>query len=216
MMSYSISEAFENLSINNDQQIAAIRIQSIVRMHLINKLILIPSSKYQTKNWRKLQQWYSTGKSNECEKYQIQLIEQISHQRLAKTPIRINMLDNKFVNIRNPLQHINGFEYTENFDGIQKINDCTLYYNLKFVCDIGGAQTRSLREVYHFIKAQRTIVLNSTKKYFINILDGDTSHKHMDKYLNLFTDIPTDIKKYLFIGDMAQFQKFWLYHFESI
>lgn len=48
----------------------------------------------------------------------------------------------------------NGYEWTENFDGLIMKNFSKYYFNLKFVCDVGGAQTRTLREVYHFIKHQ--------------------------------------------------------------
>lgn len=40
-------------------------------------LICIPSSSFQTKEWRKSQIWYQNGKHNECEIYQIILIEKI-------------------------------------------------------------------------------------------------------------------------------------------
>ena len=41
-----------------------ITIQKYVRKYLIQKHILIPSSFYQTKNWRKNRKWYNNGKSN--------------------------------------------------------------------------------------------------------------------------------------------------------
>lgn len=48
----------------------AIIIQKHIRGFLIRNKVLIPSSYYQTKQWRKNQLWYKTGKSNECEIYQ--------------------------------------------------------------------------------------------------------------------------------------------------
>jgi hypothetical protein len=44
-----------------------------------------------------------------------------------------------------------GYEYSENFDGLILKNNNKFYFNLKFVCGNGGAQTRTLREIYHFI-----------------------------------------------------------------
>ena len=41
-----------------------------------------------------------------------------------------------------------------NFDAIAKKDNSIFYFNLKFICGAGGAQTRSLREVYHFIRCQ--------------------------------------------------------------
>ena len=45
-------------------------------------------------------------------------------------------------------------EWSENFDGKIINRSNIFYFNLKFVCDCGGSQTRTLREVYHFIKYQ--------------------------------------------------------------
>ena len=78
------------------------------------------------------------------------------------------------------------------------------YFNLKFVCDTGGMQTRTLREVYHFIKYQINYLIKTECKniYFINILDGDTSFHNYSKYDN-------NIQKFIFIGSMCDFQKFY-------
>ena len=81
------------------------------------------------------------------------------------------------------------------------------------ICSSGGAQTRSLREVYHFIKYQLEYLLKQKKnsnKYFINILDGNESYKrkHNFKYL-------TNLPKYkficnrIFIGDIKSFNKWY-------
>ena len=172
-------------------------------------------SKDQTKNWRKSQQWYKGGKSNECELYQRGLIEQITKEKCIKTRLRINFETNKLIEIKNVLNIDNGFDLTEDFDGIQKINNNTYLYNLKFVCDAGGAQTRTLREVYHFIKAQLEylidININTTERmYFINIIDGDESSKHMHKFLYLLNlDKYKNIKNYMFIGDMYDFNQWF-------
>ena len=187
-----------------------VKIQSWIRMKLINRKLLIPSSKYQTKVWRKTRDWYSNGKSNECECYQIKMVERITKLNLIRTSDRIHMESLSIINKKYPLKDIDGFEYTENFDGVQHIGKCKVYYNLKFVCDAGGAQTRSLREVYHFLKCQLKVLLTSNNIYFINILDGDTSYKSMNKYLHLI-DSPeySAIKKNIFIGDLAMFQSWW-------
>ena len=75
---------------NNHKNIKQILIiQKYVRGYLTRKHILIPSSFYQTKKWRKNRKWYTNGKSNECEKYQINLIEKIIKLKLMKTDDRI-------------------------------------------------------------------------------------------------------------------------------
>lgn len=172
---------FADIDLNNHTK-EIIIIQTVIRMFLTKKRILIPNSLYQTKLWRKNQSWYKTGKSNECEKYQINIIEQISNLKLEKTNFRLNKYTNQLIDIRCPNMLDNGFDYTENFDGYQLLRDKKIFYNLKFVCDSGGSQTRSLREVYHFIECQLKFMLENENYIFINILDGDTSYKNMNKY----------------------------------
>lgn len=85
-----------------------------------------------------------------------------------------------------------GYEWTENFDGLIIINNNKYYFNLKFVCD---------REVYHFIKYQieHLITFNITDTYFINILDG--FHFLINKEKN------KKILNYIFIGSLSDYQK---------
>jgi len=56
-----------------------------------------------------------------------------------KTNIRLNLDTLELKRITRPLNYENGFEWTEDFDGIQIINNKKLYYNFKFICDKGGA-----------------------------------------------------------------------------
>lgn len=110
-----------------------------------------------------------------------------------------------------------GFDWTENFD-LKHFNEKnTVYFNLKFVCSEGGSQTRSMREVYHFMKTQIKYLIDSSKNiYFINILDGDGAHKFMPKFLKLLDEQPKKIKKYVFVGDMLSFKKFYSKTFSKI
>jgi hypothetical protein len=213
---------------NNDNYTKNIKmiiiIQKYIRKYLIIKNILIPSSYYQTKNWRKNRKWYINGKKNECEIYQRNLVSIITKLNCNKTTERINMDLIEIIDNKNPMKEENGFEWTEDFDGKIITNNNILYINFKFICDEGGAQTRSLREVYHFIKYQIKYLIknkcnnenneNLLNLYFINILDGDTSWKHKDKFnylLNKFNDNTyINIKKYIFIGSMYEFQKYWI------
>lgn len=118
---------------------------------------------------------------------------------------------NDRINKRTPYVYNDGFEWSENFDGKIIKNNNTYYFNLKFVCDSGGAQTRILREVYHFIKYQMKYLLKykSANIYFINILDGNTSYNNIDKYKYLY-DKPKykNIIKYIFIGDLYSFRTY--------
>jgi hypothetical protein len=189
---------------------AIILIQKYTRGFLIRKNMLIVDSCYQTKIWRKSRNWYKNGKSNECEKYQINTIENIINNKLQKTNDRINMTNKTIINKKNPMISDDGYEWSENFDGKFIKDGKTYYFNLKFVCDTGGAQTRTLREVYHFIKNQMKCIIknNSSDVYFINILDGDTAHNNMSKFNYLLNnDEFAEIKKYVFIGSLYKFQK---------
>lgn len=176
----------------------------------LKTLLKIDEAQYQTKDWRKNAIWYKNGKYNECEKYQINIIEKLLKSKLNKTYKRINTETNEIIENKNPVKNCDGYEWTENFDGIVEKNGKTYYFNLKFVCDKGGSQTRTLREVYYFIKYQLNYLVKFNVKniYFINILDGDTSHNNMNKFNYLKNkEIYKKVKKYVFIGDLYTFQK---------
>jgi hypothetical protein len=176
----------------------------------INEINITPSV-LQTKDWRKSQSWYNGGKHNECEIYQRGLIEKIIKNKLNKTNDRIYMKDMKIISKTDPMKDLDGFEWTENFDGLFNNNN-KYYFNLKFICEAGGAQTRSIREVYHFIKRMlhHLIIYKTTNLYFINILDGDVCNKHMDKFDYLINKKKyKDVKQYIFIGDLYEFYQYW-------
>ena len=184
-----------------------VKIQKVFRGYIIRQNLIIKSQN-QDKKWRKTQKWYIDGKRNECEIYQRCLIEKITKEKCIKTNYRINMITHEMKIERQPMKRTDGFEWTEDFDGSIKYKTNDFYFNLKFICDNGGAQTRSLREVYHFIINQ--IENNSKNTYFVNILDGDTSYKHMDKFNYLLNKNEyIEKNKNIFIGDMYNFQKWW-------
>ena len=114
-----------------------------------------------------------------------------------------------------PMKDIDGFEWTEDFDGFIAKNDHSFYFNLKMICDAGGVQTRSLREVYHFVCVQLEHLLahNTPNVHFINILDGDTSFRNIDKFQFLLSKPHyASVRNQVFVGDMKQFQTIWLKH----
>ena len=196
---------------NNHENVEQILIiQKYVRGYLTRKYILIPSSEYQTKNWRKNKKWYKTGKSNECEKYQINLIEKMNISNLMKTYYRINTETFEFIGKKHPMIHTDGYEWSENFDRLIVKNNNKYFFNLKFVCDNGGSQTRTLREVYHFITYQLEYLIKFTTNniYFINILDGDTCYKNIDKFYYQYNkEKYIHVIKYVFVGSLYDFQK---------
>jgi hypothetical protein len=173
----------------------------------------VPSN-LQTKDWRKQQPWYKGGKSNECELLQRMQVEQITGKSCPKTTMRINKRTHQMQPLSNPLTRPDGFDWTEDFDGIQQLvgNDGTthtLYYNFKMVCHAGGAQTRTLREVYAFIEAQQQVLLlgnHHATVHFINILDGDQSYFRKEQFSHLL-NLPeyATVKEKVFIDDMSAF-----------
>jgi len=168
----------------------------------------IISSKQQSKDWRKKQIWYKGGKKNECELFQKKNLEQFLNKKIHKTNFRLNIRNFELREITSPMNRENGFDWTENFDYTVDLNDVRLFFNLKFICDDGGAQTRSLREVYHFIEKQLEYLLinKDSKLIFINILEGNTSYKHRDKYIYLTNlDKYKELKDKVFVGDFLEF-----------
>jgi len=206
---FKINKVIPEINNNHENIKEILTIQKYVRGYLIQKHILIPSSFYQTKDWRKNRKWYKNGKSNECEKFQINLIEKIIVIKLMKTDDRINMNTNKIISKKHPMINDDDYEWSENFDGLLIKDNNKYYFNLKFVCDKGGSQTRTLREVYHFIKYQMEylIIFNANNIYFINILDGDTSYNNMNKFKFLINkEKYKKVIKYVFIGSLYDFQ----------
>lgn len=170
----------------------------------------IINSKYQTKEWRKNQSWYLNGKSNECEKYQIELLQNIIQNKLIKTNERLNFETYELKELKNPFVFENGYEFTENFDGKTIIANKIFYFNLKFICDNGGAQARTLKDTYQFVKAQihNIIKFKTDNVYFINILDGDFCYKNISKFNYLINNEQYIFaKKYIFVGSLYEFKK---------
>jgi hypothetical protein len=176
-----------------------------------SNILLTPSSQ-QTKTWRKEQSWYQTGKNNECEMYQRQVVETITKMKCPKTSARIRLDTYDIRENSKPMSSDDGFEWTEDFDGKQNINNNTIYYNLKMVCDSGGAQTRTLREVYHFVKCQleHLIETNNENTYFVNILDGDQCYNRQKHFQYLLSkDRYTEVKNKVYCGDMHTFASWY-------
>jgi len=180
----------------------------------------ITSSKNQNKEWR-LANICSIGgqKNGACEKYQINLIKQITQLSYNKSKyMRLNHRTLEFKSISNPMTNgkgksiPNGFDWSEDFDGLQIHNNNKLYYNLKFVCGRGGAQTRTLKDVSSFIETQLKYIKKKGAEniIFINILDGNESFRNMTRFeylLNLEDYKPYNSK--CFVGDMEQFQSWF-------
>jgi hypothetical protein len=110
------------------------------------------------------------------------------------------------LDIAHPMKNIDGFDYTENFDGKQTFSGNTVWINLKSVVGKGGSQTRTLRdECYHFVNAQLNYLLKTkeTGCYFANIFDGDEADAKM-RMFDYLLSLPefAEVKKYVYVGDL--------------
>lgn len=123
--------------------------------------------------------------------------------------MRLNIFSYEICNSKS-LNNEDSYELTENFDGFVNICGNYVYINLKFVCDKGGAQTRSLREVYHMIYSQLNFLLQNDNVFFINILDGDESYRNIDKFLYCINKKEYNhIKHRIYCGDLYNFIRIW-------
>ena len=126
----------------------------------------------------------------------------------SKTNMRINWRTNELKDCSRPMIHNDGFDYTENFDGVQEVCNKKIYINLKCVVGKGGSQTRTLRdECYPFVEAQLRLLLKNkdTKMYFGNIFDGDEAANTMEKFnghLLLLPEYET-VRKQVYVGDLV-------------
>lgn len=159
------------------------------------------------------------------ERYQRLKIEEGTGLSCSKTNMRINLRTRTLEDIAHPNKANNGFDYTEDFDGLQLMSITSsssssspaasvlpivpVYINFKSIVGKGGAQTRSLREVYWFIHGQMQVLTRCGSENdvrFANILDGDEAHAAMPKFEYLaslpeFTNMPA-IKNNIYVGDL--------------
>jgi hypothetical protein len=144
------------------------------------------------------------------EKYQRQQIELHTGIPCIKTNKRLNKEDNTlFESLKNPMKFEDGYDYTENFDGVQMFGDTSVYVNMKCVCGQGGSQERTLRDETHmFVRCQLDYML-ATKDasiYFANVLDGDKAKKSMVYFQNLLNKPKyIDVHNRVFVGELKDY-----------
>ena len=150
------------------------------------------------------------------ESYQREMIERGTGIPCTKSHMRIDKRRVIMEDCPQPMTKPNGFDYTENFDGVQIFGpNITVYDNLKCVVGEGGSQNRTLRdECYPFIEAQlqwlnknaNTYPLSDKKIYFANIFDGDKCAKCMPKYEYLL-QLPeySSVRSYVYVGDLYNY-----------
>jgi hypothetical protein len=137
------------------------------------------------------------------EEYQRQKIVDGTGIACPKTNTRINLRTNTLKDISRPNTKSDGFDYSEDFDGSQSVKENKVFINLKSIVGKGGAQTRSLREVYWFVRGQLATLKSVENVYFANILDGDEAYSAMSKFeylLNLQEFVK--VKNRVYVGDL--------------
>lgn len=191
---------------------------SFCNNYLHSELKIIPAL-LQTKQWRKNQPWYTNGKKTECEKFQKKIIEKIINTPIKKH-LNIRFKRNNFQlykNATNLTKRIDEMWYTEDFDFVSKIDQnihfpVYLFFNLKMICDTGGAQKRSIQNVHMFIECQLEYLRNAPEFlrkdiFFINILDGDYCSSKNNKMTELVQNFKyNSIREYIYVGDMQGFE----------
>ena len=143
--------------------------------------------------------------STNPENYQRAQIIKETQIDCPKTNIRINLRTHKLHEISRPNVEEDGFDYSEDFDGRQFHHKKEIFLNMKCIVGKGGAQTRSLREVYWFIQGQLLVLKKAGRDnlYFANILDGDEAHAVMSKYQYLLgLKEFADVKDKIYVGDL--------------
>jgi hypothetical protein len=141
--------------------------------------------------------------SMKLEQFQRAMIEEGTGLPCAKTDTRINLRTNVLKDVPHPNKLIDGFDYSEDFDGLQKFKGADVLINLKCIVGKGGGQTRSLREVYWFVEGQFHVLKTNPTVCFANILDGDESHAVLPKFEYL-ASLPefAALKPRLYVGDL--------------
>ena len=158
--------------------------------------------------------------SRKPEEYQRSKIVEGTGVPCTKTNMRINWRTNELKDIAHPMIYKDGYDYTENFDGLQQIYTKQIFINLKSVVGKGGSQTRTLRdECYPFVESQLRLLLKMatvatvatdatvpiiTPPYFANIFDGDEAGKSMEKFNGHLLCLPEykTVCKRVYVGDL--------------
>lgn len=141
--------------------------------------------------------------SHKLEEYQRQKIVDGTGIACPKTNVRINLRTNTLKHISHPNTKSDGFDYSEDFDGCQSVKKNRVYINLKCIVGKGGAQTRSLREVYWFVEGQLRTLHSVENVYFVNVIDGDEAYSTISKFEYLL-NLPefNKVKNSVYVGDL--------------
>lgn len=149
------------------------------------------------------------------ENYQRQKIIEKTELPCPKTNMRINFRENRLEFVAQPNLYKNGFDFSENFDGCQKIHQVQVYINLKCIVGKGGSQTDRLKSVYRFVEGQLKCLKEGDNLYFANILDGDEASRNFDKFNFLLSKEGNEsIRNHVYVGDLKGYFS-WINQFNK-
>ena len=132
---------------------------------------------------------------------------------------RINKRTYEFRNQRVVKDLEDFYDWTEDFDGIKKVNNKITYWNLKIIPNAGGAQNRSIRPVMSMVEAFANHIKknNSEDKYFICITDGDyfVDFAHLregnkkTQFEYAIDVVDPSLRKYFYCGPLKNLKNWW-------
>ena len=164
------------------------------------------------------------SRDNSSEKWQKKMILSNLGVDLAtfennENSVRINKRTLEFKNQRAITNREDFMDWTEDFDGIKKVNNKMTYWNLKIIPDSGGAQNRSIRPVLDMVEAfAKSIKKNkTTDKYFLCITDGDyycnfsllREGNKRTQFEYAIDQVDPQLRKYFYCGPMKHLGVWW-------
>lgn len=144
--------------------------------------------------------------SMKAENFQRKAIEDGTGLECPKSGhMRINSETGEIAKNVHPYSGANAsYDWTEDFDGLQTFGDkCRVFYNFKSIVEEGGSQTRSLKCVYDFVKAQQNVRNVDKNTFFVNILDGEVCAKNLHMFKRF------ENEDHIYVGDLHDYFE-WL------
>lgn len=176
-----------------------------------------------TKEWRH-ENISLNSKDNSSEKFQKSFIldnlgVDLKTFENNERSIRINKRTLQFKNQRVVTSREDFMDWTEDFDGVKKVNDKMTYWNLKIIPDSGGAQNRSIRPVIDMVESfAKHIKKNKCDdKFFVCITDGcyycnfsllrEGNGRTQFEYA--IDQVDPSLRKYFYCGPLKNLEEWW-------
>ncbi len=176
-----------------------------------------------TKEWRH-QNISLNSKDNSSEKFQKSFIldnlgVDLKTFENNERSIRINKRTLQFKNQRVVTSREDFMDWTEDFDGVKKVNDKMTYWNLKIIPDPGGAQNRSIRPVIDMVESfAKHIKKNKCDdKFFVCITDGSyycnfsllREGNGRTQFEYAIDQVDPSLRKYFYCGPLKNLEEWW-------